>query len=159
MEHLSSHQTATIVSIWASPSETIVPIAAYSAQIEHGAEHSISIFTPEKILLFLVFRTAATVDIFDFLLLIRSFALSTSSKSCFVKLLNLIGTKLGGCLYKSSRSRAEFSLLVNTTNDLSSDIDESRLSIQIHPCLHENVLHPFLISDGLGIFRRILSHG
>jgi hypothetical protein len=59
----------------------MVPIAAYSAQIELGPELSMKIFTPEKILLLVVFRVAATLDIFDFHFSIRPFAFSISSIS------------------------------------------------------------------------------
>src|SRR4030065_2304356 len=81
-------ETATMVFISSSPSETIVPIAAYSAQMEQGAEHSISMFMPQKILLFFVLKAAPIVDLLDFLFLIKSLAFSTSSRSCSVKSTN-----------------------------------------------------------------------
>lgn len=70
-----------MVSMSPSPSVAIAVIAAYSAQIEHGAEASVSMFIPVKVLLFFVLNAAATVDLLDFLLAISVFAFSTSSWS------------------------------------------------------------------------------
>lgn len=70
-----------MVSICSSPSVAIVPMAAYSAHIEHGAEASVSMFIPVKTLLFFVLNAAATLDLSDFLLAMSDFAFSTSSRS------------------------------------------------------------------------------
>lgn len=80
-----------MVSICFSPSVAIVAIAAYSAQMEHGAEASMSMFIPANVLLFLVLNAAATLDLLDFLLAINDLAFSTSSLSWLVRSVDFMG--------------------------------------------------------------------
>ena len=63
-----------MVLISLSPAVTMVPMAAYSAQIEQGSEHSMLIFTPQKTWLLVVLRHAATVDHLEMRFLMSSLA-------------------------------------------------------------------------------------